>query len=179
MSLHIHRSGSEVYAKHSLFSRKELEIKAGSERGQVKITLHVTATSHYQLSIQQHFSRLIFSGLYDAAKGIYCFILGPNDAEVEAAANFVQKFGHKIIVAGRSTEMSTYERFTLLGMRAHLQPGDYLLYMHTKGIRHAPDTLPDSSVTLFDRVVFMHYSVVKHYRVCLGFRLRSNSTRAV
>lgn len=163
LNLHMHRSGWEVYTKHSLFSRKELEVKAGSERGHVKVALHITATLHYQLSIQQHFSRLIFSGLYDVAEGIYCFILGPTDAEIEAAADFVQKFGHKIIVAGKSTEMSTYERFTLLGMRAHLQPEDYFLYLHTKGIRHAPDSL-----MLFDWVFYMHYFIVKHYRVCLA-----------
>ena len=163
LNLHMHRSGWEIYAKHSLFDSGDVEVKEGSERGQVKIALHITATSHYQTSVQQHMSRLIFSGLYDVAEGIYCFILGPNATEVEVAAAFVQKFGQRIIVAGKSTEMSRYERFTLLGMRAHLQQGDFLLYLHTKGISHAPDSIP-----VFDWVFYMHYFTVKHYPVCLG-----------
>ena len=163
LNLHLHKSGWEVYAKHSLFSSNDLEVKAGSARGQVKVALHITATSHYQLSIQQHFSRLIFSGLYDIAAGIYCFILGPDDAEIEVAASFVQRFGRKVIVAGKSTEMSRYERFTLLGIRAHLNPEDYLLYLHTKGISRDPTSLP-----LFDWVFYMHYFVVKQFPVCLS-----------
>lgn len=163
LNVHMHRSGWEVYAKHSLFPSKELDVRAGPAGGQVKIALHITAMAHYQLIVQQHFSRLIFSGLYDIAEGIYCFILGPTNAEIEAAAAFVQKFGHKIIVAGNSTEMNMYERFTLLGMRAYLQPEDFFLYLHTKGVRRAADSL-----TIFDWVFYMHYFVVKHFPVCLG-----------
>ena len=161
LNLHMHRSGWEVYAKHTLFASRELKLRPSG--GQVKIALHITAISHYQLSVQQHFSRLIFSGLYDIAEGVYCFILGPNDAEIEAAAAFVQQFGHKIMVAGKSTEMKAYERFTLLGIRAHLQPEDFFLYLHTKGVTRAADDL-----RLFDWVFYMHYFIVKHYPVCIG-----------
>ena len=162
MNVHMHRSGWEVYAKHSLFSSKS-KVRVGSARGEVKIALHITAMSHYRLSVQQHLDRLIFSGLYDTAQGIYCFILGPSIAEIEAAAVFVQKFGRKITIAGNSTDMNLYERFTLLGMRAHLQPEDYFLYLHTKGVTHAVDNLNLSSW-----VFYMQYFLVKHYAVCLG-----------
>ena len=163
LNLHMHRSGWEVYAKHSLLSRIPKTSRLGSHRGRVKVALHITATSHYRLSIQQHLSRLIFSGLYDIAEGIYCFILGPSDAEIKTAAKFVQRFGRKAIVAGNSTETSLYERFTLLGIRAHLQPDDFLLYLHTKGLSH-----PSDDVRIFDWVFYMHYFVVKHFPVCLA-----------
>ena len=160
--LHMHRSGWDIYAKQSLFSIREEQSEAGQGKGKIKIALHITAKSHYQLSLQQHLSRLIFSGLYDVAERVYCFILGPNDSEIDAAATFVQNFGQKVVIAGRNTNMSLYERFTLMGMRAHLQPEDYFLYMHTKGISHAAD-----NIRIFDWIFYMHFFIVKHYRVCL------------
>ena len=132
----MHRSEWEVYAKNLLDLESKEAVTAASVGGQVKVALHITAIAHYQLSLQQHFDRLIFSGLYDLAEGIYCFILGPDDAEITAAATFVRKFGHKVIVTGTSLKIDSYERFTLLGIRDHLQPEDVFLYMHTKGLSH-------------------------------------------
>ena len=163
LNLHMHRSGWEIYAKHSAFSSNALKAQVGSAEGLIKVALHITAVSHYRVSVQHHISRLIFSGLYDIAEGIYCFILGQNSADIEAAATFVQNFGRKIVVAKNSTHMELYERFTLLGMRAYLQPDDYFLYMHTKGVTHAADDL-----MIFDWVFYMHYFLVKHFSVCVG-----------
>ena len=55
-----------------------------------------------------------------------------------------------------------YERFTMLGMRQHLQPEDVFLYMHSKGIRHMRD-----QVHIFDWVFHMQYFVLRHYPACL------------
>ena len=131
-------------------------------QGGVKIAYHVTATGRYAAIVHEQFSRLIFSGLYDVVEGIYCFILGPADTKIEEARMLLQRFGRKVIIAGTSTNTTHYERFTLLGIRAHLQPGDSFLYMHSKGLRHKP-----SESNIYDWSFYMMYFLVRQYPVCL------------
>lgn len=86
-------------------------------------------------------SRLLFSGLYDRAEGVYCFILAESPDALAEATQLLQSFGTKVHVAQTSTDMAQYERFTLTGLRAHLAPTDVFLYMHTKGLRHDQSSL--------------------------------------
>ncbi len=89
----------------------------------------------------EHMSRLLFSGLYDRAEGVYCFILADSPDALAEATQLLQSFGTKVHVAQTSTDMAQYERFTLTGLRAHLAPTDVFLYMHTKGLRHDQSSL--------------------------------------
>ena len=122
----------------------------------------MTAIGRYPYIVQEHFSRLIFSGLYDLVDAIYCFILGPSEATIEEAKMLLQRFGRKVIIAGTSQNTTQYERFTLKGIRAHLQPGDIFLYMHTKGLRYEP-----SQYNIYDWSFYMMFFLVKRYEVCM------------
>ena len=160
--LHMHISGWELYARQRIISSQKHSQMARVAEGHVKIVYHMTATGHYQAIVQQHFSRVIFSGLYDVVQGIYCFILGQSEAELATAMTFLQRFGSKIIIAGTSTNTTLYERFTLLGIREYLLPDDMFLYMHSKGLRHELFQL-----NMFDWSFYMMYFLIKQYPVCL------------
>lgn len=160
--LHMHISGWEVYAREVVVSSEQRLHLTGAGQGGVKIAYHVTAVGRYPYIIQEHFSRLIFSGLYDVVDGIYCFILGPSEATIREAKILLQRFGRKVIIAGTSQNTTQYERFTLTGMKSYLQPGDIFLYMHSKGLRYEP-----SEYNIYDWSFYMMYFLVKRYPVCM------------
>ena len=163
--LHMHISGWEVYAREMAVSTVSTEHRTelkGPARGGVKIAYHVSAIGRYSAIVHEHFSRIIFSGLYDVVEGIYCFILGSADSDIKEARMLFERFGRKVVIAGTSTNTTHYERFTLLGIRAYLQPGDVFLYMHTKGLKYSP-----TDYNIYDWSFYMMYFVVRQHAVCL------------
>ena len=160
--LHMHVSGWELYARETVVSSEQRLRLTGAGQGGVKIAYHVTAIGRYPYIVQEHFSRLIFSGLYDVVDAIYCFILGPSGATIRQAEMLLQRYGRKVIIAGTSQNTTQYERFTLTGIRAYLQPGDIFLYMHSKGLRHEP-----SQYNIYDWSFYMMFFLVKRYEVCM------------
>ena len=160
--LHMHLSGWELYARETVvLSEQRTQLPRPAQR-RIKIAYHVTAIGRYPAIVQEHFGRLIFSGLYDVVERIYCFILGPSTADIEQARMLLQRFGRKVFIAGTLTNTTQYERFTLLGIRAYLQPGDTFLYMHSKGLRYKP-----SDQNMYDWSFYMMYFLVKRYPLCL------------
>ena len=77
-----HLSGWELYARETVvLSEQRTQLPRPAQR-RIKIAYHVTAIAvgvTLPAIVQEHFGRLIFSGLYDVVERIYCFILGPSD----------------------------------------------------------------------------------------------------
>ena len=132
---HTYASHWEVYTQDRIMSGEQAPTLTSAEGGRIKVAYHMTVMGEYSDIVQQHFARLIFSGLYDIVEGIYCYILGPTEGKIEEARALVQRYGKKFMIAGTSTNLTLYERFTLLGIRDHLEPSDIFLYMHSKGVK--------------------------------------------
>lgn len=160
--VHLHVSGWEVYVQEHLISGERTPDSTRTEGQHIKVAYHLAAIGEYKMIVQQHFGRLIFSGLYDIVQGIYCFILGAEEELTEARA-LLQRYGRKVIVAGTSTNLTLYERFTLLGIRAHLEPGDVFLYMHSKGVKPRN---AESWARVADWTFYMQYFVLKQHHAC-------------
>ena len=128
----------------------------------VKVFYHVAAKDHYRSVVLEHMSRLLFSGLYDRAEGIYCFVLAETAEAAAEASRLLQSFGAKVHVAQTSTDMSQFERFTLTGLRAHLAPTDVFLYMHTKGLRHDV-----SNLNIYWWSFYMQYFLLREHERCI------------
>ena len=160
---HMHVSGWEVYVQERLMLGERTPEVTRTEGQHIKVAYHMAAVGEYKMIVQQHFGRLIFSGLYDIVQGIYCFILGASEEELKEASALVQRYGRKVIVAGTSTNLTLYERFTLLGIRAHLEPGDVFLYMHSKG---AKPRNAESWARVADWTFYMQYFVLKQHHAC-------------
>lgn len=133
-----------------------------AQAGQVKVFYHIAAINHWKaivqviiclpciypfLSIrsaephyldlvlpQDQMGRIVFSGLYDVAAHVYCFLLGSNQEAIDSATNLLLTWGDKVVVAKTSTGVHQHERFTLLAMHALVNPGDKVLYLHSKGV---------------------------------------------
>ena len=161
--VHMHISGWEVYVQERLISGERTPDLTRTEGQHIKVAYHLAAIGEYKMIVQQHFGRLLFSGLYDIVQGIYCFILGASEEELTEASALVQRYGRKVIVAGTSTNLTLYERFTLLGIRAHLKPGDVFLYMHSKGVKPRN---AESWARAADWTFYMQYFVLKQHHAC-------------
>lgn len=129
----------------------------------VKVFYHVAAKDHYRTIVLEHMSRLLFSRLYDRAEGVYCFILGETDGALAEARQLLESFGSKIHIASTSRDVSQFERFTLIGLRAHLAPTDVFLYMHTKGLRHNPS----GPLNVYWWSFYMQYFLLREHERCI------------
>lgn len=140
-----------------------------SRKTKIKIFFHIAAIHRYTEIIAERMTRLIFSGLYDRSEGIYCFIMSPTQETLEEAQEFLRGFGTKIVIANTTLDCSLYERFTLLGLQKYIQTGDYLLYLHTKGVTTLLSGRPmeDRIRNIYYWVLFMDYWLIFKYKTCL------------
>ena len=120
---------------------------------------------HYRAIVKDHLSRLILSALYDHIDGICCFLLAETDSARDEAQQLLQAFGSKVHIANTSSDMQQAERFTLLGMRRLLSPGDSLLYMHSKGISYDPTS--ELGARMYWWALYMQWHLIKHAHRCL------------
>jgi hypothetical protein len=107
--------------------------------------------------------KILFSGLYHAAIAIHCYISGP---EAELARSLLLEFGSKISIEAADVNDVTYERLALLGVRKYVQPGDQLLYLHSKGVTRVNSTQFDYK-NIEEWRSYMEYFLLARWRDCI------------
>lgn len=125
----------------------------------IVVFYHVCATGpDWEAIVRGQVTRLIFSGLYRAARAVHCFVSGPH---AHAAAAVLSDHGSKVVVETVAPEDVSFERLTLTRMPHLVQPADRVLYMHSKGV-----TKPGSA-GVRDWSLFMEYHLVHGWRACM------------
>ena len=112
--------------------------------------------------MRDQLTKLAFSGLYDSAQAIFCFVVADDQTSLDQATDVLSKWGRKYVVQASSAEDNTYERFTLSRIKPLLEPHDKVLYLHTKGVSHADD----KTQNIYWWRNYMEYFLVKQHKRC-------------
>ena len=135
----------------------------------VKVFFHIAAFNNYHDIIADHMTRLIFSGVYDRAETVFCFIVGPSKGAIEEATQYLKLFGQKVVIANTTLNYTLFERFTLLGLKQYLEPGDNLLYIHTKGVSTRHHGAMEGHVKhIYFWALYMDYWLMYKWEDCLA-----------
>ena len=114
--------------------------KGAAADGRVLIFYHVTAKGQYKSAIRQQMGSILLSGLYSRADAVYACVLGEAAEAIDAASQLLQAHGAKISILQPSQDAQQMERLTLTAMAGVVQPGDRVLYIHSKGISYEEDS---------------------------------------
>lgn len=125
----------------------------------VRVVYHVCALNHWESIVRDQASKLLFSGLYDAAIAIHCVCVGP---EAKRAAALLPEFGAKFRIEACSPEDRSAERLTLRHLSRLVTPADKVLYMHTKGVTKLPPSLE-----VYWWAFYMEYYLIRKFKQCL------------
>lgn len=116
--------------------------------------VHAPAGGAWEPIVGEQVHGVLLSGLYDAAEAVHCFVSGPDAA---AAAAALRASGAKFAVERCEPADRSAERLALLGARTLVQPGDAVLYLHSKGV-----TKPGSAAVRDWRRMMERFLVGRH-----------------
>lgn len=141
---------------------------AAPEGSAVKVFWHIYAKDHWALIVRDQLTKLTFTGLYDFAAEINCFLAGPDESDVNAAAAMISDWGSKFMIRAKGVADSSYERFTLSRIRPLLRSGDKFLYLHNKGVTHQLTGAVNSvGKNIYFWRTYMEYHLLRHHRRCV------------
>ncbi len=119
------------------------------------VYIHVCCINQWQEVFANLMSEIRASGLYEDVKEIRCGIVG----RYAPTALFDDP---KIVIAGHSKNLKLYETSTLNLLREHARHADFnVLYLHTKGVSHVPDTPRYAHVLDWVRYL-CHFTIHRH-----------------
>ena len=144
----------------------------------IQVFYHITCIGPWENIMNTQIQKLIYSGLYEDAAVINCYVLGAgNVKDFQRCLALLSKAGKKFKVVKENAMDRHDEAFTLSDIRNHITPESKVLYLHTKGVtRYASNVykIGDHSHVidgLFDHVMdwnnIMEYVLIKNYKVCL------------
>ena len=108
---------------------------------------------------------ILLSGLYSRVDAVYVCVLGDDAEAIKATSQLLQAFGQKISIVKTSQDVQQMERLTLTTMAGTVQPGDRVLYMHSKGISYEEDS--ELGLNAYWWTLFMEYYLLQgHVRCC-------------
>ena len=133
--------------------------------GRVLVFYHVTAKGQYKGAIKQQMGSILLSGLYSRVDAVYVCVLGEDAEGIKAATQLLRSFGQKVSILQTSQDARQMERLTLTTMAGSVQPGDRVLYMHSKGISYEEDS--ELGLNAYWWTLFMEYYLLQgHLRCC-------------
>jgi hypothetical protein len=107
--------------------------RGGSHRGRTLVFYHIYCNKSTYDVVKSQIVNIIFSGLYDRADAIHCFLVG-EPYYIHELEILIHGSGKKFRITAKGPHDKTYERFTLLKIRDHIIAEDKLLYIHSKGV---------------------------------------------
>jgi hypothetical protein len=130
----------------------------------IKVFYHICPIQHALTVVKEHMLALHYSGLYDAAQGVYCFLAGGTEEVATEVRRFLQTSGAKVHIMEDTRRDISYERLTLLAMHDMVEPKDVVLYLHSKGVTgRTPEEVERK--TDWNRV--LSYHAIKQFRTCV------------
>ena len=123
-----------------------------------KCFFHICAkNAHSRHIVHEMTIAILFSGLYDAADSIYCYMSGTEEW-MSLVKTDILTYGSKFKLMAYVPGDTSYERLTLEDIHNHIQDDDRILYIHSKGVNHSPDF---QCVT--DWRTYMLYELIRYH----------------
>lgn len=140
----------------------------------VKIFYHIYCNENTKQIVIDQINKIMFSGLYEKTRQIFCFITG-QEKYIYEIAEIIQKSGKKYMVVAVGIDDTSYERFTLLKIREYISSGEKILYIHSKGVSHNNTIqyqgwvpgLPTIKENVTNWRTFMEYYLIAKHPECI------------
>jgi hypothetical protein len=113
--------------------------------------------------VTDQINKIVFSQLYKKVDTIYCFLVGLPEY-IDSVKTLIENSGKKFIIGDIGINDKTFESFTVRKIKNYIQPGDKLLYIHSKGVGH---TNPPHIKTVTAWRTFMEYFLISNYEECI------------
>jgi hypothetical protein len=131
---------------------------AAPEARKTYVYVHVCCLNHWQEIFENLIRTIKDSGLYEIVDEIRCGVVG----EYVDASVFADP---KIVIARHSDDVTLHETSTLNLLHEHAQREEFnVLYLHTKGVSHGPDSLYFANVR--DWVEYLCYFNIYQHDTC-------------
>lgn len=124
----------------------------------IKIFYHIFCNEFTAKMMRDQVTKIIFSGLYASCDNIYCFLVGNEERYIDECKYIIETSGSKFTLADVGLHDATFERFTLLKIKQYIEPSDYILYVHTKGVTRLSDDYLRANV--IDWKTYMEYFMI-------------------
>lgn len=134
----------------------------------IKVFFHICAITRAEAVVRNMVRIIQFSGLYDAAEKIYCYISGEEEI-IQRIVTYLGTSGNKFTVMKTAPHDTSYERLTLEDIHHHVTETDRILYIHSKGVSPNHQTDLHELQCIDDWCDAMMYYLVRHYRKCLEY----------
>ena len=135
--------------------------------GAIRIFYHIACINNWRDLVRDQFVKLLFSGLYEKAVRVHCFIVVTNPGEVAEVSTYLRSFGAKVSVENWvifSDPSGADEWFTLSKMKTFVEPLDRVLYIHSKGVTRASS--PTKLANVMDWRDVMDYHLIYRHEHC-------------
>ena len=133
----------------------------------IKVFYHICAITRALEVVEKQVRCIQYSGLYDDAYAIYCYISGDEDLILKIV-DLLEKSGKKFIIVKRVPNDTSYERLTLEDIHNHVDRTDSILYIHSKGVTPKYQDHPSILTCIDDWMYMMMYYLVRHYKKCIA-----------
>jgi hypothetical protein len=133
-----------------------------TNRQNVYVFYHIFCNKNTLPVVQDQTTKIIYSGLYDEATKVYCFVTG-EPSYIDDVKKYLETLPSKFIVAEVAMNDRTYERYTLTRIPDYIEDKDVFLYIHSKGVSREDSQL--KNVRLWSS--YMEYYLIKKYKECL------------
>jgi hypothetical protein len=131
--------------------------------GNVYVFYHIYCNDKTLSIVKEQLDKILYSGLYDTAAAIYCFLVG-EEAFIAPVKEYIEALPDKFIVKDVGVNDKSYERFTLTKIAGLVGENDKFLYIHTKGVSNS-DTAKLENIQLWRN--YMEYELIKRHRECI------------
>ena len=126
----------------------------------IYIYIHVCCINNWKDVFSLLYLSIKNSGLYTIVKGIKCNILSTNEADI---LFFNQLNDSKLEILGVNNNLNLYETPTINLLYEHALKEDfYVLYIHTKGVKHN-----NTNLNVSDWVNYLIYFNIDKYDTCI------------
>lgn len=132
----------------------------------IKVFFHICAITRAEVVVKDMIRSIHFSGLYDDADGIYCYITGEPET-MKTVHELLTTSGSKFRIMKFVPNDASYERFTLEDIHNHVDGSDRILYIHSKGVSYYHQDDPNRIKRIDDWRDLMLYYLVRHWRACI------------
>lgn len=143
----------------------------------IRVFFHICAITRAEEVVSGMVRSIHFSGLYDAAEAICCYLSG-QEHTIRAVLELLHASGQKFRIMRCAPGDTSYERLTLEDIHNHISAQDKILYIHSKGVSVYHQDDPGRNRCIDDWTYLMMYYLVRHYRACLDL-LDSHDTVGV
>lgn len=131
----------------------------------IKVFFHICAITRAEEVVRDMIRSLHFSGLYDEAEGVYCYVSGEARI-IGTVLELLRTSGDKFRVMKCIPGDTSYERLTLEDIHNHVTANDNVLYIHSKGVSVYHQDDPNRLRCIDDWSYMMLYYLIRHYKLC-------------